>query len=451
MMRIELAESKRFTRLLQDRYGLGSIPEIRGITIDSRKARAGDLFVPIVGSRADGHDFASEAMEAGAVAVMVERDISPLAPPAVVIKVADNIRELGALAQVWRQMYQPRVVAITGSNGKTTTKNLVVGILAMKYKVLGTEGSYNSTISLPLTLLRIGQKNEIAVLELGSNRPGEIAYLARLAQPEVGLITNVSEAHVVNLKNKEGVIREKAALFKALPPDGTAVVNVDDPAIARMETPAWRYTYGFDRPADVTGRYEEAAPGGVLVVGTELRIRLPQAGAHLAANALAAVAIAERFEVTPEEIKEAIEGFTPPPGRGEILHFNGVTVIDDSYNANLASTLAGLETLLHLPSEGRRIAVIGDMLELGRFSEEHHRLVGEFAAARGIDLMLCYGPETRGTYCTALSAGMEAHHYGDKSELSYTLAQTVAAGDVVYVKGSRGMAMETVIKEVFNR
>jgi len=449
-MRIELVEPERFTRLLQDRYDLKSIPEIRGITIDSRKTRAGDLFVPIVGSRADGHDFAFEATEAGAVTVMAERDISPLSPPTVVIRVPDNIRELGALAQAWREMYAPRVVAITGSNGKTTTKNLVAEVLAKQYKVLGTESSYNSTIGLPLTLLRLGKENEIVVLELGSNRPGEIAYLARLARPEVGLITNVSETHVAHLKDKEGVIREKAALFKALPPDGTAVVNLDDPAVASMETPARRYTYGFDHPADVTGRYEEAAASGELVVGTDLRIRLPQTGAHLAENTLAAAAMAAHFEVPPEMIKDAIEGFTPPPGRGEIFQFDGVTVIDDSYNANLASTLAGLETLLRLPSEGRRIAVIGDMLELGRFSEEHHRRIGEFAAARGINLMLCYGPETRGTYCTALSAGLEAHHFGDKSELSHTLARTVAAGDVVYVKGSRGMAMETVIKEVFN-
>ena len=449
-MRIELAEPERFTQLLQDRYGLKRIPEIGGVTIDSRKVRAGNLFVPIVGSRADGHDFIPQAVKAGAVAVMAERDISPLAPPAVVIRVADNIQELGALAQAWREMFAPRVVAITGSNGKTTTKNLVIEVLAKRYHVLGTESSYNSTIGLPLTLLRLGRNTEVMVLELGSNQPGEIAYLARLARPDMGLITNVSETHVAHLKDREGVVREKEALFKALPPDGTAMVNVDDPAVAHMETPARRCTYGFDHPADVTGYYEEAAPNGVLVMAADLRIRLPQVGAHLVENTLAAVTIGIHFEVPPEMIKEAIEGFALPPGRGKIFQFDGVTVIDDSYNANLASTLAGLETLLRLPSAGRRIAVIGDMLELGRFSEEHHRRIGEFAAARGVDRLLCYGPETRSTYCTALSAGLEAHHFDDKSELSHTLALTVATGDVVYVKGSRGTAMETVIKEVFN-
>ncbi len=450
-MRVELTEPDQFTRLLGDRYGLEDLPEITGITIDSRKARAGDLFVPIVGSRVDGHDFARQAIEAGAVAVMVERDFSPTSPHAVVIRVSDNIRELGALAQAWREMYALPLVAITGSNGKTTTKNLVVKVLAKKFKVLGTESSYNSTIGLPLTLLRLGRGSEIGVLELGSNHPGEIAYLARLARPDVGLITNVSETHVAHLKDQEGVVREKEALFKALPPDGTAIVNVDDTAVDRMETSARRYTYGFSCPADVTGQHKETAAGGELLVGTDLCIRLPQAGRHLARNALAAAAVGMLFKVPPEMIKEAIEGFTLPPGRGEIYQRDGVTVIDDSYNANLVSTLAGLETLLRLPSGGRRIAVIGDMLELGRFSEEHHRRIGEFAAARGVDRLLCYGPETRATCCTALSAGLEVHHFGDKSELSHALSQTVTVGDVVYVKGSRGMAMETVIEEVFNR
>ena len=450
-MRIELAEPERFTRLLRDRYGLEELPELTGITIDSRKARAGDLFVPIVGSRVDGHDFARQAIEAGAVAVMVERDFSPTSPHAVVIRVSDNIRELGALAQAWREMYALPLMAITGSNGKTTTKNLVVKVLAKKFKVLGTESSYNSTIGLPLTLLRLGRGSEIGVLELGSNHPGEIAYLASLARPDIALITNISETHVAHMENMEGVVREKETLFKALPPGGTAVVNVDDPAVARMETSARRYTYGFSCPADVTGQHKETATGGELLVGTDLCIRLPQAGRHLARNALAAAAIGTLFKVPPEMIKEAIEGFTLPPGRGEIYQRDGVTVIDDSYNANLVSTLAGLETLLRIPSEGRRIAVIGDMLELGRFSEEHHRRIGEFAAARGVDRLLCYGPETRATCCTALSAGLEVHHFGDKSELSHALSQTVTMGDVVYVKGSRGMAMETVIEEVFNR
>lgn len=450
-MRIELTAPGRFTELLRHRYSLVGIPRITGITIDSRLARAGDLFVSIVGDRSDGHDFAHLAVESGAVAVMAEREITGLPSKAAVIPTTDTIRELGALAQAWRDMYSPRTIGITGSNGKTTTKNLSVSVLQKRYSVLGTEHSYNSTIGLPLTLLRLGQKSEVLILEMGSNRPGEIAYLARLSRPNVGLITNVSETHVANLSNKEGVIREKQALFESLSPDGTAIVNVDDDAVARMETRAWRFTYGLDRRADVSGRVEKTAEGDELVVDTDLRIRLQQPGVHLARNVLAAVAIGLHFKVPPKLIREAVEESALPSGRGELIQYNGVTFINDSYNANLASTLAGLEAMLQLPTGGRRIVVLGDMLELGRFSEEHHRLIGEYAAAQGIDEIFCYGPETRTTYCTAMSSGLKAHHFDDKSELSRTLAQSLVTGDMVYIKGSRGMAMETVIEEAIQR
>ncbi|UCD38119.1 MAG: UDP-N-acetylmuramoyl-tripeptide--D-alanyl-D-alanine ligase [Fidelibacterota bacterium] len=449
-MRIDLAEPARLTALLREHYSLDDLPEIKGITIDSRQVRVGDMFVPIVGNRADGHTFIPNAVESGAVAVMAEHPIPPLPAKTAVIQVSDTIEELGTLARIWRGSHTPNVVAITGSNGKTTTKNLVIDILATKFKVLGTESSYNSTIGLPLTLLRLDQECEIAVLELGSNLPGEIAYLARIAQPEIGLITNVSETHVAHLDNKQGVIREKEALFMALPSGGTAVVNMDDAAVAGMKTSARRLTYGFQSSVDVTGWYEETQDGGDLLIGDDLEIRIPYAGKHLAGIALAAAAVGLLLGVSKQLIKETVESLSLPPGRGEILHLDGITVIDDSYNANLASTLVGLETLLRIPSEGRRFLVFGDMLELGRFSEEHHRQVGEFAAANGIDEILCYGPETRATYCSAQTAGLQALHFENKSELSHALSESARPGDVVYVKGSRGMAMETIIQEAFN-
>jgi UDP-N-acetylmuramoyl-tripeptide--D-alanyl-D-alanine ligase len=448
-MRVEPADPKGLTELIRTRYGLDSLPPITGITIDSRKVRAGDLFIPIIGSQVDGHDFILQACQAGAVAVMIEKENIPAPDRIVDIKVSNNITELGSLARAWREMHQPRIVAVTGSNGKTTTKDMVVRVLGGKYKVLGAESSYNSTVGLPLTLLGLDETCEVAVLELGSNHPGEIAYLASIAQPDVGLITNVSATHVAYLQDLNGVIREKEALFKALPADGTAVVNLDDPAVAGMKTRASRFTYALHQSADVQGRLETKELDRALVIGGKLRVKLSQEGAHLAQNGLAAVAVGLLFQVPADTIKEAIETFALPDGRGAVLQYNGVTVIDDSYNANLASTLAGLKILHGLPSDGRRIAVIGDMLELGPFSEEHHRQVGEFAAAQGVDEIYCYGPESRATYCTAQAAGLTAFHFNSKPELSHTLSQAVTAGDVVYVKGSRGMAMETVIEEVF--
>ncbi|MEE9161646.1 MAG: cyanophycin synthetase, partial [Candidatus Neomarinimicrobiota bacterium] len=257
--------------------------------------------------------------------------------------------------------------------------------------------------------------------------------------------------HVAHLEDQAGVIREKEALFKALPADGAAMVNFDDPAIAGMETPARRIIFSSRSNAHFTGRYKDAYPGGTLVLDDGLEIHLSQPGAHLAQNALAAFALGVHLNVPREDIKAALEAFVPPAGRGELLRLDGITVIDDSYNANLASTLAGLDTLLQVPATGRRIVVLGDMLELGRFSQEHHRQVGAFAASHGIDALLCYGPETRETYCTALDGGVDARHFTERSELAHVLSESVAAGDVVYVKGSRGMAMESVISEAFPR
>lgn len=448
-MRVTVADPKGLTELVRARYGLDHLPPISGITIDSRNVRAGDLFVPLVGSRVDGHDFIPQACKAGAVAVLFQKEQAPIPDQVVGIRVADSITELGDLAKAWRELHRPRVVAITGSNGKTTTKDMVVQILKGKYRVLGAESSYNSTVGLPLTLLRLDEKCEVAVLELGSNHPGEIAYLAGIAQPHVGLITNVSPTHVAFLKDLKGVIQEKEALFRSLPQDGTAIINLDDPAVAGMTTRADRFTYALHQSADVQGQVETTLSGSELSIGDTLRIQLSQIGGHLAQNSLAAVAVGLLFQVPPDSIKEALESFDLPPGRGAIRHYNGITVIDDSYNANLASTLAGLKILHRLPSDGRRIVVMGDMLELGPFSEEHHRQVGQLAASNGVDEIYCYGPESRATYCTAQAVGITAFHFDTKPELSHTLAQNITTGDVVYVKGSRGMAMETVIREVF--
>ena len=315
-MRVELTEPTGFARLLAERYGLPSPPDVLGVSIDSRRVEAGDLFLPIVGSHHAGHDFIPRAVEAGAVALMVQHPVAALLAGVAVIEVDDVVREMGALAQAWRDQYSMPVVAITGSNGKTTTKNLAVAVLSQKFRVLGTQGSLNSTIGLPLTLFRLGPAHQMAVLEMGSNKPGEIAYLAGLARPDVGLITNVSAAHLDQLIDKAGVVREKAALFSALPARGTAVVNLDDPAVAAMETSATRFTYGTREPADVLGRHEVKDDLGRLLVDPILDIGLPQSGKVLAGNALAASALGLLLDVPPADIKAAIEAFATRPPMG---------------------------------------------------------------------------------------------------------------------------------------
>ena len=450
-MRIDLAQPERFTALLRERYGLEDTPTVTGISIDSRQVAPGDLFVALVGQRTDGHLYIPQAIKAGAVVTMVSRPTRnvPADGRTAGLKVKDTALELGYLAQAWRRLHTQPLIAITGSNGKTTTKDLAVAVLSRKFNVLGTRRSLNSSIGLPLTLLRLGPHVELVVAELGSNHPGEIDNLAKMAAPSVGLITNVGQTHLAFLRDKAGVAREKGALFRRLPEDGTAVVNLDDDLVADLATPARRFTYAFNRAADLAGRYSFRAQQPSLEIDGSLHIPLPRPALHFAQNALAAAAIGRLFEVPDEDISSALQSPALPPGRGELIRHDGITIINDSYNANLSSARAGLASLQEHPSAGHRIAVLGDMHELGLHAEEHHRLLGEAAAAMGVEELFCYGPESRATAAGAQAAGLPARHFCDKAELSSSLSAALNPGDVVYVKGSRAMAMESIIQELF--
>ena len=448
-MRITLAEPRRFNELLRQRYELPSRSVVRGVTIDSRTVRPGDLFIAIVGSRVDGHEKVAEAVAAGAVAVMVENDVS-IPGGAASIRTNDNVKEFGRLAAEWHGMFRIPVVGITGSNGKTTTKDLLAAILRRKYHVLASERSMNSTTGLPLTLLRQEEAHEVAVIELGANKPGEIAYLTRLARPSLGLITNVSLTHVEYFHDLAGVVQEKTKLFRGLPPEGIAYINADVPELVEQDVPCRRYSYGFHEDAQLVGVHNSSPDGDTLSVGGRFTINLPQPSFYLAQNVLAATAVALNLGMTEEDIRLAVESFRIPRGRGVISNYNGITVIDDTWNANLVSTLAGLEMLDGMATTGRRIVVFGDMLELGTFSTQHHKQAGQAMAEHRIDELLCYGPAAQATCDAAAEAGVKARHFDTKEQLCRALADEVQAGDIVYAKGSRAMAMETVITEVLS-
>lgn len=449
-MRVDLTEPARFTQLFKERYHLDALGEVRGITIDSRQVQDGDLFVAIVGKVSDGHDYVSQAMDSGAVTAIVEKQVTVSAQRKHVVTVKSTIGELGHLGRIWRELNPIPLCAITGSNGKTTTKNLALSVLAQKYKTIGTSSSHNSTIGMPMTLLKISREDEIAVIEMGTNQPGEIAYLCDIAKPDIAIITNISATHVAYLKSVDGVIREKQNLFHVLPEKGTAIVNIDDAAVANMKTAARRYTYSLEQSADVTGIYEEQGSEAFLIVNKHIRCRLPITGKHFAQDALAAAALGLLFHVPAKDIQYGIENTPAPEGRGARVQYNGVGVIDDTYNANPASVLAGLQALENLPADGRRIVVLADMMELGCYSETFHRQIGESAAKHNVDILYCYGLESRMTYCAAIEAGIEAYHYTDKHVLAHALKLSISGGDIVYVKGSRSLALETVIQEVFN-
>lgn len=420
------------------------------VVTDSRQVQPGDLFVALKGERFDAHDFLPDVVARGAASLLVSR--APAACPVPLLQVGDTRIALGELAAGWRRRFTLPVVAVTGSNGKTTVKEMIAAIFAAvagEALRLATAGNFNNDIGLPLTLFRLTSAHRLAVLELGMNHPGETAYLAGIAQPTVALINNAQREHQEFMVNVEAVAREHASVIEALAPDGTAVFPADSEF-----APLWRATAGQRRVMDfalhaaaaVSGRYNAVSrrlaastPAGELVA------TLPVLGEHNAHNALAATACALAAGVPLETVRAALEGFVPAKGRLQVSviargPLAGATVIDDTYNANPDSVRAAIDVLASLPAP--RALVLGDMGEVGDQGEAFHREVGAYARERGIDTLFTLGDQTPFT-CAAF--GPQARHFTDADALCEALLQAPQPVAAVLVKGSRFMRMERVI------
>ncbi len=426
---------------------------IRGFIIDSREVIPGDVFIALKGERFDGHDFIRNVFEHGASAAIVNRDWAkkhggeyPL------IIVDDTLKALQEIAHYHRKRFSIPVIGLTGSNGKTTTKEMVSVVLAQKWQVLKTSGNLNNHIGVPLTLLNLEANHEIAIIEMGTNHFGEIARLAEIASPTAGLITNVGPAHLEFFGSLEGVARAKIELFDFLKENsGTLFVNVDDLFLQKYDPGrlATRITYGFESNADIIGAYlgsdEQGCPR-IEVAGHQVQLHV--AGVHNIYNALAAIAVGQKFDVPMEQICRALESFRAASKRMEIVRIaNGLRIINDCYNANLASMEQALKTLTGMETNGKRVAVLADMLELGKLSQPHHEQVGRQAAELGVDVLFAYGPESQAMVTAAQDTGhIDARHFDDKEQLIATLLSMVTPDDLVLIKGSRGMAMEEVTR-----
>jgi len=431
----------------------GAVAE--GVSTDSRAVAAEELFVALRGERFDGHDFVAAAAGRGVALFLVDEAwhaAHRLPEGSSAVVVPNTLKALGDLAGWHRRRCKITVVAITGSNGKTTTKEMLARILTQTGPGLKTEGNLNNLIGLPLTLLRLTGKERWAVLELGMSEFGEIDRLAEIAAPDLGIITNAFPAHLETLGSVEGVARAKGELFLRLKPGGWAVYNVDDPLVSKCPTPAFvnRLTFGL-RGAEVSS----ASIKTLGKKGESFTLRLPheEQQVHLAAfgrhnvyNALAAAAAAHALGISAEVIRLGLEEFTPYDKRFQLEELSGVVLIDDSYNANPASMAAALETLREVREEGRAVAVLGDMLELGEGSEAAHRELGRLAA-RCVERLYLLGDLARLVAEGALAAGFDPEALllaGDHEEISRDLLSRVQPGDCVLVKGSRGMRMERV-------
>jgi UDP-N-acetylmuramoyl-tripeptide--D-alanyl-D-alanine ligase len=430
---------------------LGGDVELDGVATDSRKSLSRRLFVALRGERFDGHDFVDQAAAQGAAAALVDHAVETDLPQWVV---DDTRLALGRLAAAWRDGLSGRVVAITGSNGKTTCKEMVAAVLGQAGRVLATSGNLNNDIGLPLTLLGAGEE-DFLVLEMGANHPGEIGYLTDIARPEVAVITNAGRAHLEGFGSLEGVARSKGEIARGLPEDGTFVVPSDSPWTELWRTLAGNrrmLTCGPDEMADVRAPLEGVATvwdeAGfrtrfrVTAAGAQLELALPLAGLHNVRNALSAVAVAMALGVAPEAIRAGLAALKPVPGRlCPRLGSSGLRLIDDSYNANPDSLLAAIRVLTSLP--GRHWLVVGDMAELGEDAVAMHREIGEAAREAGVD-HLCAVGDLSAAATDAFGRG--ARHFPDQATLIAALEAELGTGDLVLVKGSRRAAMDLVVE-----
>jgi UDP-N-acetylmuramoyl-tripeptide--D-alanyl-D-alanine ligase len=439
-----------------------SAREFSGVSIDTRTLTTGELFVAIRGERFDGADFARAAVEAGAGGIVVARghggDVAAIGGrPVAVIEVDDTIVALQALAQAVRRASGTKVVAITGSAGKTTTKEVTGEFLAVRYRVVRNRGNFNNHIGLPLSLIELRQRPEIAVVELGMNHAGEISTLVRVAEPDVRVWTNVGEAHVGFFRSVDAIADAKAEIFERATPETVLVANADDDRIAeRLPRFAGRVvTFGIDRDADVraTAVRSRGIDGTDAIVATPsgaFDLSTPLIGRGNLANVLAATAVAIEFDISLPDIAERAERLAPASRRGEVLRLaSDVTVIDDSYNANPTATKRALEVLGDATDRSRRVAVLGEMLELGGRAVDLHEDVGRAAARAKVDVLIAVGGEpARALAEAAVAAGMpraKAIYVATSDEAADAAATLVQRGDLVLVKGSRGVRTDRVV------
>ncbi|MFZ2267387.1 MAG: UDP-N-acetylmuramoyl-tripeptide--D-alanyl-D-alanine ligase [Azonexus sp.] len=427
---------------------VGADVALDGVSTDTRAIAAGQLFIALRGEHFDAHDFLAPAVASGASALLVDaEDKLPAGVPAVVV--ADTRLALGRLGAAWRAGFSLPVIAVTGSNGKTTTKEMIAAILKAQFgaAVLATRGNLNNDIGLPLTLLGLSERHHAAVIEMGMNHPGEIAYLAPLGAPNVALVTNAQRAHLEGMGDMDEVAREKGSIFAGLQPNGVAVVNADDcyaDTWRTMAAPHTVRTFGIDHAADVHGKVHQhgletqlelSAPEGQAA----LRLRIP--GRHNARNAVAAAAACLAAGVPLSAVVAGLEGFSGVKGRLQRrVGKNGAEILDDTYNANPDSVRAGIDVLA--ATIGRKLLVLGDMGEIGEASGQYHDEIGGYAKSQGIDRLYALGD----------AAQQAVRNFGDGARHFCNLEKLVAAVDkelgpetTVLVKGSRFMKMERVV------
>jgi UDP-N-acetylmuramoyl-tripeptide--D-alanyl-D-alanine ligase len=421
-----------------------------GYSIDSRTLQPGDLFFAVKGERLDGHDYVEGALAAGACAAVVRKDAtSRFAVKTNLLAVDDTLVALQSLGAAVRRIWGKKLVAVTGSAGKTTTKETIAHVLASKLRVHKSRGNFNNHFGLPLNLLQLEPEHEIAVLELGMSHAGEITELARQAQPNVGVVTNVAPVHLEFFDSIAGIARAKYELIESLPAQGTAILNADDEYVSQFgrNFRGKVVTYGIRRPADISAqKIDTRGAAGtefdLVVEGVRERATLPLVGEHNVLNALAAAAVALQFGFRPSEAAAALATMSPVEKRGEVVEVGTSTVLNDCYNSNPKALKAMVDALLSMPAP-RHIVVAGEMLELGPTGAELHRECGRYMAERGVNRLIGVRGLAQALVEGALEAGLQAAEFVETpEEAGERLASQAQKGDAILFKASRGVRLE---------
>jgi UDP-N-acetylmuramoyl-tripeptide--D-alanyl-D-alanine ligase len=430
--------------------------KIKGWSIDSRTLAAGDIFFALRGPQHDGCEYVPAALAQGAVGAVVNTAAGAAVDGAggksKLFVVEDTLAALQKLSAWARCRWGGRVVGVTGSAGKTTTKDLIAHMLAAEMAVGKTIGNLNNHMGVPLSILRLPDEARVAVLEMGMNHAGEIRVLARMARPDIGVVTNVGYAHVEAFESIEAVALAKRELIEELPPDGVAVLNADDPLVAAFRD-AHRgrsVTFGLSESADVRAEGVELGSTGVRFQYRGVAFETSLVGRHGLSNVLAALAVAGIFEIPPERLRDPLRCFAPGKMRGERLEHNGIVIWNDSYNSNPEAVRAMVDVLRATPAR-RRVAVLGEMLELGQSTEPLHRDIGRYVAVQGIDVLIGIRGAARFTVDEAVRAGLSdsaAYFFEDPATAGDFVRGLVRAGDAVLFKGSRGVQVELALERV---
>ena len=446
------------SKLLAGLVPAGSIPEgmqVESVTTDSREVRPGCIFVAFPGEKFDGHDFAAKALADGAAYVVVNHPVEGV-PAEKAILCPDSYHAMMVMGANYRSQYHPKVVGVTGSVGKTTTKQMTYAALTGFGETIKTEGNQNNELGMPRTLMRLESSTEYAVIEMGMSHAGEIDRLARAARPDVGIITCIGVSHIGNLGSQENICKAKLEICAGLPEGAPLVLNYDDTFLRKAKLPEHVRPVWFsltDENADVCAlsiRQEEDGMSFVLEDQEEgtFVVKIPAMGKHNVANALAAYCAATRLGCDPRGVIKGLSNFEQTGRRQKVVHSKGVTVIEDCYNANPDSMKAALSVLKALPN-ARKIALLGDMLELGGASEEGHRHTGEWAADAGVDALIAYGPRSATMAEAAKARGVAAVHCQTAEEVLQYVRQFVRPGDAVLVKASHSMGLEQLLQEYY--